>query len=442
MNTINIDKLINDFAVFERNNNRLGKCYHFNLLEEQQGHIVENSHSNILMRLLQYHNDKGWVFLERFLSRLTFNDIFLNDQTICIEREHNNIDILIWAKDNFAIIIENKVNGAQCRKNQIADYIEKTLNDSTVFENIKCKKFERLDKIWVVFLDRDGNNKPDSASLIVLDSKEFKNRYKHANYREHILPFLEKDVLPVIQYSDKELLAGVIQYIEYLKGDNFFGQNNKDISLNNNRVEWLRTQMNLDKNNVKRNRQLQNIYLSILRKKKESHISVKERTSLLNALITLSDEPLQVFLNTTQAYFKECNIIHHFTFYYCYMTPKQYSEKNLRVSFGWETMGMKALAKETEYIFGIVISGPKEYREDFENSFSDRLKELNYFRNNGITRLLNYRVIIKTKKPILNFEDDELKNTLLEIYEKYAPKDLMVEIQNRYYNDNKRMFSK
>lgn len=40
--------------------------YNFNLLSEQCGTIVENSHTNILMRILQYKNRYGYVLLEDF----------------------------------------------------------------------------------------------------------------------------------------------------------------------------------------------------------------------------------------------------------------------------------------------------------------------------------------------------------------------------------------
>ena len=36
--------------------------YNFNLLDEQCGSIKENSHTNILMKLLEYKNQYGYVF--------------------------------------------------------------------------------------------------------------------------------------------------------------------------------------------------------------------------------------------------------------------------------------------------------------------------------------------------------------------------------------------
>ena len=38
--------------------------FNFNVLTEQCGSIVENSHTNLLMRLLEYKNKYGYVFLE------------------------------------------------------------------------------------------------------------------------------------------------------------------------------------------------------------------------------------------------------------------------------------------------------------------------------------------------------------------------------------------
>lgn len=431
----NIDTLIKDFVAFERKNKSHDGHYHFNLLEEQQGHIVENSHSNILIKLLQYRDAHGWVFLESFLSRLDL-PIQLNNDEIVFKREHNRIDIFIYSKSRFAIIIENKANRATSRSNQISDYIDKTLKDNDVFDYTQQKQ-DRRNKTWIIYLDRDGNTEPDKNSKARLE-KDFKDRYKAANYLMHILPWLEEDVLPIINYKDKELLAGVIQYIDYLKGIFFLGLNSNHKERIKESVEWLKQELSseLKEDFYKQNKKLHQIYLKVLRKKTNNSFIDRERTTFLNALFTLSEEPLQVFIDTTKSYFNnfnECNFIHHFTFYYYYITPKQWTGKKLRVSFGWETMGMKALAKSKKYIFGIVVSGPQDLREDFENCFGQKLKEMKYNKNKDITRLLNYRVEIITKKSFLEMDDERLRKVLLDTYEKYVSKELMSSIQDRFF---------
>ncbi len=434
MNTLNFNSLIKDYVAFERSTKSNDKPYHFNLLDEQQGHIVENSHSNILVKLLQYNDGHGWVFLESFLSRL---DISLPlNKDIVFKREHNRIDILIYSKSRFAIIIENKANRASSRTNQISDYIDQTLNDSEVFDNIKTKKLNRINKIWIIYLDRDGNTEPDKNSKTRLE-KDFKDKYKAANYLMHILPWLEEDVLPVINYKDKELLAGVIQYIQYLKGNHFLGLNLKHNERIKERVEWLKQNLSskLERDFYKKNKKLHQIYLKILRNKTNDSFTDSERTTLLNALSILNEEPMRIFFETTFSFFINCKLIHHFTFYYCYITPYKWTGQKIRISFGWETMGIRALTKSKKYTFGIVISGPEELRNDFEKKFNNELKKIGYNKNNNITRVLNYRAEIKTCQPLLDMDEDKLKRSLLSIYGKYASKELMSKIQRVYYSE-------
>ena len=60
--------------------------YHFNVLAEQCGNIVENSHTNLLMQLLEYRNKYGYVFLESFVSLAGF-DISIEDRDVQFKRE-------------------------------------------------------------------------------------------------------------------------------------------------------------------------------------------------------------------------------------------------------------------------------------------------------------------------------------------------------------------
>lgn len=122
--------------------------YNFNLLSEQCGTIVENSHTNILMRILQYKNKYGYVLLEDFISLADF-DICIADREVMFRTEYQGevnsqgrIDGLIWQKDNFAIIVENKINHAGNQKGQIARYVETVVNDGIA----------EKDRIFVVFL--------------------------------------------------------------------------------------------------------------------------------------------------------------------------------------------------------------------------------------------------------------------------------------------------
>ena len=124
--------------------------YNFNVLDEQCGHIVENSHTNILMKILQYKNQYGYSFLNDFFAFLGWDISIDPEKVIKFKREayyknkmndssSGRIDGLIFQQDNFAVIIENKVNGAGNQEEQIRKYIEGVLDDTGnygVFKNI------------------------------------------------------------------------------------------------------------------------------------------------------------------------------------------------------------------------------------------------------------------------------------------------------------------
>lgn len=106
----NYEKLWNNFFSFYKEQS--GKAdrkagFNFNILAEQCGNIVENSHTNILMRIFQYKNCYGYVFLEDFISMAGF-DIRIADEEVVFYTEYQckasepqgRIDGLIWQKNH------------------------------------------------------------------------------------------------------------------------------------------------------------------------------------------------------------------------------------------------------------------------------------------------------------------------------------------------------
>ena len=63
--------------------------YNFNVLDEQCGHIVENSHTNILMKILQYKNQYGYSFLNDFFAFLEWDISIDPEKVIKFKREAN-----------------------------------------------------------------------------------------------------------------------------------------------------------------------------------------------------------------------------------------------------------------------------------------------------------------------------------------------------------------
>ena len=166
MNELNVNGLIESFFDYYKKRTESFKFqtgFNFNVLAEQCGNIVENSHTNMLMRLLEYRNKYGYVFLEDFISMAGF-DIKLKEGDVYFEREsptvseagkNGRIDGFIYQKNNFAIIIENKINHAGNQDRQIEKYIK----------DIQRKNIANGEQIFVVFLTRDGVESPDKDSI-------------------------------------------------------------------------------------------------------------------------------------------------------------------------------------------------------------------------------------------------------------------------------------
>ena len=131
MNELDVNGLIDSFFDYYKKCTESYKFlmgFNFNVLAEQCGNIVENSHTNMLMRLLEYRNKYGYVFLEDFISMTGF-DVKIEKEDVYFEREsptergsgrnYGRIDGLIYQKNNFAIIIENKIK--PCRESGETD---------------------------------------------------------------------------------------------------------------------------------------------------------------------------------------------------------------------------------------------------------------------------------------------------------------------------------
>lgn len=92
--------------------------------------------SKMLERILSYNNKDGYVilrnFCDSFLNSCGFDSRNISEPEIIAER-NGHIDIRITEGGKYAIIIENKLKGADFQRNQIARYIQ-TIKDEG-FEN-------------------------------------------------------------------------------------------------------------------------------------------------------------------------------------------------------------------------------------------------------------------------------------------------------------------
>ena len=273
---LDMAKQINEFAIQNR-------VYHANVIEEL--HANENAHSRLLRMFLQY--DKGrkeFTVFKSFLSipkiRSVMSSVEMNNPEFFNEK--GRIDLLV--KDNqYAIIIENKICGAQDQDKQLERYIQymkgKGINDGN---------------IYVIYLTMSGEKSVSNNSLTevakkILGFNEEKNetgRFIPLNYRYDILPWLEGQVLPNCCIKEDLLISGLKQYIDYLKNltgvETDYNQNRKIMCEIQNKLDlkslsdWYDAADNVnefaEKLNQCRNKKIQEVF----RVKIENSEAIKE----------------------------------------------------------------------------------------------------------------------------------------------------------------------
>lgn len=232
-------------------------------------HVHENDHTRVLLSILKYNRNQ---FLPSFLNILGAPPVNNNNNIPIItdqqEAKGNKgkgyIDIYIEyeTEPNVVekIIIENKICGATDTSKQLARYIATVIG-------IKNDRFEEVYNAWkenkknadydfshvhVVYLTSDGEKKPKEHSLPKFFRKDSGDddweaqhiNYYPINYIDHIIPWLENDVLPKIPYADDGMMiAGIRQYICSLKKDYCKSTESNVLS---NWIEEVRKNLNND----------------------------------------------------------------------------------------------------------------------------------------------------------------------------------------------------
>ena len=413
--------------------------YNFNILDEQCGHIVENSHTNILMRLLQYKSPQyGYVFLENFFKYLGISIkikqgdvIFKREKFIKGKNKDGRIDGFIYQETNFALIIENKINHACPTDLQIENYIYAITNN-------KSESHIESDKIWVLYLTLDGSDKPQNTDVIYMRklgicSNNSENddiqgdRYFAINYQDDILPWLKDEIQPIVMQRDQTLNTGLLQYIDYLEG--MFGKRQQDIELLRKSEEWkskLITKLKLSENFEERNKLLSKIIINLKNiqegLEKDTEDSKREHYAagiLINLLQGINDEPMKEFFDITRKYFednklmKKCVISHPFSFSYIQIRDESWLRS---IHFEWTSIGEKlsqpGSRKNIKYNLYFHMENKEEKAQE---CFKDIIK---------------WDHSIDAKTPILKMERNDLEKLLIDAYSK-IPIDLIQKV-NEY----------
>lgn len=412
----------------------------FNLLKLQQGTIVENSHSNILLQLLQYKDSSRYPFLESLFQRLNISiSSYVN---VTFRREKNRIDGLVYRKDDFAVIIENKINGATCGKDQLSRYYATILKDNGIF-NKTISEIKRKKRIWIVFLTFDGGHPHENdlselhkVGLVTKCNDEIieSDYYIEANYRSDILPWLEDDVLPNIPRKDEELYTGVYQYIKFFE----LSKTTKLVDS----IQWFKNNVTfVDQSDIVKTNQNLHECLKLIDINNINFSKIDDGSELRNELrstiYALIEEPMRVFLDVTKEYFQFSGKLHlnyHPTFYY--INILYWTKKGLSLSLYWDCLGMNVLANgsKQDYSLNFCFKGA--------DKDCDEAKEIKkIIENNGFCRqahVINkivYRKTIKRKDttPFLRIQEQECqKGMLYKLYKDNIPENLINEINKHF----------
>jgi len=128
------------------------------------------------------------------LSSMIKSPIIITEEVVKNDRR---IDILVYEKDKYAIVMENKIWDASDQPNQLANYIEAMMGGSYNFNE---------DQIYIAYLPKIKEHlpSPNSWKREGTDEsfeEEFKDRFKLIDFKEEILPWLEssKEIQKIIE---------------------------------------------------------------------------------------------------------------------------------------------------------------------------------------------------------------------------------------------------
>ncbi len=203
-----LKSIVNDICSYLTKTQR-SLPYNLNVIDELH-HANENAHSRILCKLLQYQDvNNQYTILKSFirfvsLMNSSFGSIEINEPIIT--QEEKRIDLWIRDKD-YAIIIENKVEGAGDQERQIERYIEKTKEYSEYNDN----------NIYVIYLPANNHLPSDQSWGKYKDKYIENNNFVNLSF-QNIIPWLKDEVLPYCPIREEILVSGIRQYIDYLEG--------------------------------------------------------------------------------------------------------------------------------------------------------------------------------------------------------------------------------
>ena len=166
--------------------------YHFNALLNSSP--LESNVSSIFAGFLRQKTNGRYKVLESFV-RFCFGEFFtskIEKPIIEIETGVKNlkrIDILIYEKGKYAIIIENKIWNATEQPYQLINYIK----------GVKEPMFGFSDnQIYIIYMPSTDEHRPTNVSWDESYQQTFESRFRNISFRDSIIRWLESDEIQSI----------------------------------------------------------------------------------------------------------------------------------------------------------------------------------------------------------------------------------------------------
>jgi len=411
--------------------------YSFNILDEQQGRVVENSHTNILIKLLEYNNAHGYEFLQSFCDLAFPSWQYKISGNVVFDTEYScdgRIDGIIYQKDKFAIIIENKINNAGPQKGQIKRYVQKVITDKNIFTD--HSEGINLDKVWVIYLTRNGIGSPEKESIQYLketfgceefDSEIVGERYSALSYANDLYYWIKDVLIPMIPRKEEGLYCGLCQYNNYLS--TLLGLDSEEEYLNDKVCEWLNGYFS-ECSLIEKNQGLLKLYDAVSKKKIGVTENLKALDALQNAALRCNENIIHGLVEATKnfltrnALIENCKFQFTQSFSYIYFQDGNWPKL---VHFEWYPLGIDRLANSKEYTL-CLHAETIALRDLFNSSeeLKDLLSNLGYKSSDGRRHYeFPSQVSMKFSKPILSMTQQELDTEVANAYAKVITPELI-----------------
>ena len=219
-NIDNIDSIVELLKLYDiiqdvKEEERKKLPYRFNVLLD--ANPLEPDVSRILAGFFMHKTNGDYRVLKDFVRTFWGGDLaaMITNPTISTEETvigDFRTDILIYEKDKYAIVLENKIWDAIDQPHQLANYIDAMLSSRYGFGK---------EQIYVAYLPKTNDHEPSSNSWESQEGgcsykDEFQGRYRRLDFAEKILPWLESS--KAVQGIDEEYFEhSRFLFIDFLK---------------------------------------------------------------------------------------------------------------------------------------------------------------------------------------------------------------------------------